>query len=523
MSGTRSPTDPLDPADRYRRALHALALERDERLRQLVDQRLAEEPVSAALAQPAAQEALLRLAVEGHSAGVARRREEERGGLFIGGGLVEGDAPWWPGAHDVDAAIRASWGEMRIHLGSANLTQHTHNGGARTAIRWYLLPFLESLAARWDSAFAVEDGELDHLLFDSPGAPWPDIRLLRWTYKIRLSWRAVTNDAVGITFDYHPREAHLEPADVAEPLKRWSVAVATDLKKRHNDARVCALVDNLARLSTFAGNDRQRLAAAPLQQRAREVIQSVGDRAAALVGTPTRPGAARMAFGSAAPTISEADASALLEIAVAAEEAPRPNATYAGLRSLKPIAKSELPWRQGYALAQDALQTLRLDLKTVDWIDVDGILDELDIRVAEQDLDDAGIRAVTLSAPQRTPYVVINRRHRSNARVGGRRFTLAHELCHALHDAGVSRAFGITDGPWAPEGLEQRANAFAAMFLMPPELVNRTRSAHAGLPLKELARLLSDRLKTPPLAARDHLMNLRSYVRSTDAPPPKRK
>jgi hypothetical protein len=31
----------------------------------------------------------------------------------------------------------------------------------------------------------------------------------------------------------------------------------------------------------------------------------------------------------------------------------------------------------------------------------------------------------------------------------------------------------MASGPWAPLGLEQWANAFAAVFLMPPELVQR--------------------------------------------------
>jgi Zn-dependent peptidase ImmA (M78 family) len=54
-----------------------------------------------------------------------------------------------------------------------------------------------------------------------------------------------------------------------------------------------------------------------------------------------------------------------------------------------------------------------------------------------------------------------------------RRFTLAHELCHLLFDRGEDRKVAVASGPWAPRDIERRANAFAAMFLMPPDLVRR--------------------------------------------------
>ena len=44
--------------------------------------------------------------------------------------------------------------------------------------------------------------------------------------------------------------------------------------------------------------------------------------------------------------------------------------------------------------------------------------------------------------------------------------TLAHELCHLLHDGETSRV-GIVSNRWAPYLMERRANAFAAMLLMP--------------------------------------------------------
>ncbi|MFN9288214.1 MAG: ImmA/IrrE family metallo-endopeptidase, partial [Planctomyces sp.] len=48
-----------------------------------------------------------------------------------------------------------------------------------------------------------------------------------------------------------------------------------------------------------------------------------------------------------------------------------------------------------------------------------------------------------------------------------------HELCHILHDRTHGIRLALASGPWAPVDVEKRANAFAAMFLMPPELIRR--------------------------------------------------
>jgi Zn-dependent peptidase ImmA (M78 family) len=59
---------------------------------------------------------------------------------------------------------------------------------------------------------------------------------------------------------------------------------------------------------------------------------------------------------------------------------------------------------------------------------------------------------------------------------------VAHELCHILYDRGYGNSLAIASGPWAPPAVEKRANAFAAMLLMPRSLL-RERIAHLARPL----------------------------------------
>ena len=91
----------------------------------------------------------------------------------------------------------------------------------------------------------------------------------------------------------------------------------------------------------------------------------------------------------------------------------------------------------------------------------------------------------------------------------GLRFTLAHELCHLLFDRSVGQRLAVASGPWAPPSLEQRANAFAAMLLMPTKVV-RSVVADMNEPIATEQGVLSvaSRLHTGFLSTLRHLRNL---------------
>lgn len=88
------------------------------------------------------------------------------------------------------------------------------------------------------------------------------------------------------------------------------------------------------------------------------------------------------------------------------------------------------------------------------------------------------------------------------------RFTLAHELGHAL--AGDDAGLRVDVDVYNPgrDGSEQRANAFAAAFLMPADVVEERLERVAGLDRSALATLALD-LKVSPLALVHRLEGLR--------------
>jgi Zn-dependent peptidase ImmA (M78 family) len=232
---------------------------------------------------------------------------------------------------------------------------------------------------------------------------------------------------------------------------------------------------------------------------------------------------AALLFGSVAPTVSEKDVRTLAQVLVDQYQptgADYAGADYAGtdctgteyeiLAALSediPLDRSVRAWEQGYELAEALHDRLQLDDELVE---VRRLLDEWHVSVLERVvLDDRAVRACSLVGPQHRPTIAINSGSRYAASEVAIRFTLAHELCHLLYDRSHGKRLAIASGPWAPRGVEQRANAFAAMFLMPSDLVRRA-VADAPDPITESAGItvLAQRLMVSRRAAIEHLYNL---------------
>lgn len=133
------------------------------------------------------------------------------------------------------------------------------------------------------------------------------------------------------------------------------------------------------------------------------------------------------------------------------------------------------PYDQGYSLAEQARKRLgNLDQP----VDVEAFVQSLGVQVHDEELSNDSIDAATVWDDSHGPVIVVNKIER-HAAPWARRMTLAHELCHVLFDKRKSVPLMIASTAWAPPEIEQRANAFAAEFLLPREGILRVaRSLH---------------------------------------------
>lgn len=149
-------------------------------------------------------------------------------------------------------------------------------------------------------------------------------------------------------------------------------------------------------------------------------------------------------------------------------------------------------------------------------VDIVGMLTELGIEVIDLGLSDKDIRGVSIAGQDHRSGIVVNTLHYRNAHPFGLRFTLAHELCHVLFDREEGRRLAVASGPWAPRSIEQRANAFAAVLLMPPSLIKRAAARlHWPLDSKEGVREAAYVLETSVDALLHHLRNT-GFITDTD-------
>lgn len=247
-----------------------------------------------------------------------------------------------------------------------------------------------------------------------------------------------------------------------------------------------------------------------------EALKSTGDTAGALATLKVEESPlvitgschASLMFSSVTPTISEHDVRTLASVMVRQYSRKPVTNELANLSEPVALDPSIRPWEQGYDLAESLHTDLNLDL-TAGWVDIEKILQRLGVSILARALNDDELRACCIAGEHHTPTIVHNETSRFFSHPAARRFTLAHEFCHILFDQSRGKKLAIASGPWAPKAFEQRANAFAAMFLMPPELVER---AIADLPdpvhdVTSISRI-ADRLHVSRRTIVDHLYNM---------------
>jgi len=468
----------------------------------------------------------------------------------------------------------ASWGSMEIWVHGHNLCAHIEQGEPVDSVHWYLLPFLQWLVSNWDFLLHEERlptknagatawismrrtnepppnlspeeaerwetrwhqwWERHCLVACREGGLLPNLFIRRWRDVIEFSWgvHCLAGAPEHFRFDAFPGCGRLAPDDVADKLFGILDRASRHLLDEMPDSPVFAqLVQDVAALET--SDQRRRLGLisgvrpdenAPAEQwdRLRQMFPANLSREAheAVFGTSERKlvfqGScpAALMFGSLSPTIDEGDVQLLAEKLV---QALTPDGESEVLRRMvrdEPVARTdETTWEQGYQLAEDLLEELGDGYVEDSCVDVDHLYQDLGIAVQDVRLSDRSIRAVAIAGRHYRPNVLMNRSY-LYLDEEPRRFTLAHELCHILHDRSYGAQLAMASGPWAPVDVEKRANAFAAMLLMPDPLVE-TIVRGLTVPLDSAAAIgeVANRLRTSFSSTLEHLCN-RKFIDET--------
>lgn len=444
----------------------------------------------------------------------------------------------------------ASLGELQISVGGETLTLVRQAGRYRNALRWYLLPVFEWLANNWvallheqnfawredgaasaaESSFyafrrlATATSDEDCLAYEAVQSWWsrhalraadssalyPDLFLRRFGDDIEVSWtaRQPLYAPQGFHFDMRPGICLLPVADVARPLweaLQWAVQTMPVSNKvdEADQLRLKALIDKLSRAQN------KELEARYLSDRLQRVIEEnrsrldLPDESVRIAQVPALEhfDSPVFMFGGINPDIQTEDVESLLTFL--AESKGEDSVELDNLVNDQvglPIAE---PHIEGYEMAEELLAEVGLP-DNQDFVDIRKTLGYFKIRVLEQSLRTNSVRGVAVAGVKYAPSILINLTHGFNSSEDGRRFTLAHELFHILFDRSRAKRVAHSSAPWAPAAIEKRANAFAAMFLMPRELTNRI----TGEPTSDEVRVAAKKMRVSRSTLIEHLYNI---------------
>jgi IrrE N-terminal-like domain len=476
----------------------------------------------------------------------------------------EGDPDKGRGASREESA---SWGWFTLTVDGINLCQYIANSQIADRVHWYLLPFLEWFVENWDSLLhetklpvsfsealsarqgfrnfnpyrsnTVEDAstsdmdneEQETAVFEwaerhslrtpAGGGIFPDVFFRRARNEIELSWghTRVQGAPSDLRFLAPAGQTLLDPRETADRLyKTIKQAVDTLAHKLPQSARLSKLSADLAAL--LAPRTMQRaawMAGIGASMQASEALlakltSELKERYRGLLVPSqenlviSRAPAAVLMFGSLSPTVNEHDVRALLALLEDAADDSNGPSRLPEIELQEPHAN---PWEQGYMLANLSRKAMGVP-ETPYRINLDKLLSQSGIEKREVGLSDTKVRAISICGKGLRPLVAVNQSCKQNESEPGLRFTLAHELCHLLFDEEEGVPLAVASGPWADAAIEKRANAFAAMFLMPAdaclELLNEYR--HNGELDKTVISNIATTFGTGKLATLRHLTNL---------------
>lgn len=142
------------------------------------------------------------------------------------------------------------------------------------------------------------------------------------------------------------------------------------------------------------------------------------------------------------------------------------------IQSAAPVVSGHPLWKQGYRLGEKARALLMLGHEPI--IHLENMLHTWGVHIARVRFSSRDVDAACVWEPEAVPVVLLNVESPRYAHVGARRSSVAHELCHLLHDASredritTRVSWGVKGSGNYSESVEVRARAFAPAFLAPP-------------------------------------------------------
>jgi len=426
-----------------------------------------------------------------------------------------------------------SWGNFTVWAGGENLCAHIEQDEILDSAHWYMLPLLEWFVRNWDAIFHEEapplrnDGftaaeilaksknppislkEVDefewmdkwtawwdrhNLRSQREGGVFPDLYLRRFRDTLEVSTGGESLLCVPKEFSFLApnRRYVVQLEEASDSLYKVLKGAAEELDRRLPDSsRIRKLISGIDDLSDPGRRDARMAWLARCEGDVvayQRIAQAVGsafseapaeryeeiagrDRHKPLVAVGSAY--AQLVFGAYSPSVTEQDVRALSHavihnyVADASDALNRLNLDL-GLAGVKDLR----PGEQGSRLGERASESLFSDQST-SWIDVRRAVAELGVTVSGLSLTDSKVRAVSVFGPTQSPAIFYNSQFKWGVTEEITRFTLAHELCHLILDRDYANELALASGPWAPLDIEQRANAFAASFLMPTWLLRQ--------------------------------------------------
>jgi Zn-dependent peptidase ImmA (M78 family) len=405
-----------------------------------------------------------------------------------------------------------STGELSITVCGQVLTEHRFHG-AHDSLSWYLSPIIDWLIGNWNHllheeyyAWPDKSGqpaavatfsalertiasadEFERQAYASIHAWWsrhalrasdssaiyPDIYFRRFSDDIEISWLSRQPEFAPKDFSLTlvPGYALLPVIAVANPL--WDfLAWATETAPAMSEADQALVAELKARLASLNEVPISSLEQAyigetmkQLLDRARSANPSSDTKYAGVPPVIESLDYEALMFGGLNVELEQADVRRLLDF-LASRRGHEESGTLSCLVQNLESEKSSRPYVEGYRLAEDCREELEIEPDQI-FVDIKEVLQRLGISVEEDALETDAIRGVAVAGEACVPAILINTKSYYNNHSGGRRFTLAHELCHILHDRTRARKLSHLSGQWASARIEKRANAFAAMFLAP--------------------------------------------------------